>query len=129
VHVPAVKPNSERHVGPRELLPVALAAVDEHRLLGTELGLKALGRGLRVAADAGRLQYSSEQQQLAQQPGAETVRDQPGELGLKVEQLWRAPLGQDLSQRAERLSRLGATGAMNTSAGSGGAAGRTASAA
>jgi len=43
MHIAAIQTNCERQVGPRQRVPFGLAALDEHRLFGTELVLEALG--------------------------------------------------------------------------------------
>ena len=87
--VTTVHANGERQVGPRQLVPVGLTAVDEHRLLGAEFALQSIGRRLRVQSHRGGVQRTSEWQGLGQQLGAEPVGHQAGELALEIQQFWR----------------------------------------
>ena len=105
--VAAIQAHGQGQVGPRQLIPLGLAALGEHRLLGAELVLQPLGGGLRVALDGGGVQRPAERQRLGQEPGAQPVGDQPGELALQVQQLGRGPLGQHRRQRAEGPRRVG----------------------
>jgi hypothetical protein len=64
--VAAIEADNERQVGPRQRVPLRLAAVDTHRLLRTELALQPVGGRLRVQPHRGGVQRPTERQRLGQ---------------------------------------------------------------
>jgi hypothetical protein len=64
-----------------------------HHLLRAQLVFQPLRRRLEVAPNRGGMEGASERQHLSQQPGAEPVGGQAGELGLQVTQFRRGSLG------------------------------------
>jgi len=50
LHVTAIQADRQRQIRPRQLVPVELAAIGEHRLLGTELALQPFASCLSVQA-------------------------------------------------------------------------------
>jgi hypothetical protein len=106
VDVAAIEADGEGQVGPRQLTPLPRAAVDEHRLLRTQLVLQPLRCRLQVAPDRARVESAPQRQDLVEQVDTEAVGDQAGELGLEVEQLRGCPLRYRRRQRAEGPRRL-----------------------
>src|ERR1019366_9066684 len=88
-------------VWPGQLPPDRRAAFDEAGLLLSHLVFDALGDTLYVAADGGGVQGTAERQDLGEQLGRQPVGDKTGELGLQVDQLWRAPFRKQFGQRTE----------------------------
>lgn len=103
--VAAVNADRERAIWPRQRIPVALAALNEERLLIAELTFKPLGHLLRVPIDRGsvRLEWQHLGEHVNSYPKGQECRP----LGFQVASLWCRPFHQALRQPAAAAWAVG----------------------
>jgi hypothetical protein len=88
--VAAVNADRERAIRPWEGIPIALAALNEERLLIAELALKPLGHLLRVPVDGGPVRL--QRQHLGEHVDGDPKGQERRPLRLQVTPLRRRPL-------------------------------------
>jgi len=92
VDVAAVQANGEWQVGPRQFLPLGLAALDEHGLFGAKLGFAPPGDIQGGPPHRRDVQLLVDWQEVVEHAHRQPVGDQRSPARLQVLQLWRAAL-------------------------------------
>src|SRR5450756_803624 len=105
MHVATIESNDQRQVWPRQLIPVQLAALGEHRLFWAELCFAAPSDSERGPSDGGHIDVLVDRPEVPQRLDCQPVGDQRRPPRLQVAQFGCASLGQQLAERADR-SRL-----------------------
>src|SRR5262245_6437497 len=101
-----VQAYGERAIGVREIGPVPRTALNEDRLFVSQLRFRAFSHGVQMIPYRRGVEVLADRQYFLQQFSRHAIRHQGGPLRLQIEQIGRAALGEQLSQRTERLGRM-----------------------